>query len=116
MTANYIARVVQSLFEKIDLDEITSQWKDIEIIDGAGRFTDEWINRKIESKEFTRWLMACSKLEDFCRKNILTFEQTELVYRWAKNYCEMQNRILNEYRAKSFGVYTLEEWYKKNKI
>lgn len=116
MTANYIARVVQSLYEKIDIEEITSQWKDIQIVDGAGRFTDEWINRKIENKAFTRWLMACSKLDEFCRKNILTFKQTELVYRWAKNYCEMQIRILNEYRGRNFEVYTLEEWYKKNKI
>jgi hypothetical protein len=114
MTANYIARVVESLYEKVDLDEITTKWKDIKRID-YGRVPDEWVNRKIESKSYYRWLKACGILETYCTMNMGKFKETELVYKWAKDGCIRQNNLLNEFRAYSWGVYTFDEWYKKRK-
>ncbi len=115
MTAHYIARVVESLYNKINLDDIFFQWKDIKRVEGCGRFTDEWVNRPIESKAFDRWIKACGILETYCRKNMGKFKETELVYKWAKDYCIYQNKLLNEYRAYSWGASTFDEWYKKRK-
>jgi hypothetical protein len=112
MTAHLIAKVVQSQFEKINLDDIFSQWKDIKRIDGCGRFTDEWVNRTIDDKQYYKWMKACYLLEEHIKRNFETFEQTELVYTWAKNLCIEKNNELNRWRQ--FGGYqTFSEFRKR---
>jgi len=111
MTANYIAKVVQSQFDKINIDEINSEFAGIEKYK-YGRISDEWINKRIENKQYYRWLKSCNLLEDYIKQNFEKFEQTELVYYWAKDLCDRKNKILNEWRA--YGAFTtFKEFIKK---
>ena len=100
MTAHFIARVVQSLYDKIDIDAMLKEFDGIEKYQHE-RVSDEWTNRQITNKAYIRWVMACGTLEAFCRKNIGKFKETELVYRWAKQQCDQQNILLN--RQRLFG-------------
>ena len=112
MTAHLIARVVQSQFEKVDFDAIIDKWKHIKRIDGSGRFTDEWVNRQIDDKQYYKWMKSCSLLEEHIKRNFETFEQTELVYTWAKDLCIQKNNELNRWRQ--FGTYqTFSEFRKR---
>jgi hypothetical protein len=112
MTANYIARVVESLYDKINIDEMLSEFEGIEKYT-YDRLSDEWVNKQIKHKEYYRWLKACGLLETYCTMNMGKFKETELVYKWAKDCCIRQNNLLNEFRAYSWGSYTFDEWYKK---
>ncbi len=109
MTAHFIAKVVQSQFDKVDFDSIASKWKGINKID-CGRMSDEWVNAKIEDDQYYRWIKACYLLEEYIKRNYESFDQTELVYLWAKNLCIMKNNDLNKW--KQYGGYkTFKEYY-----
>jgi hypothetical protein len=97
MTAHYIAQIVQCEFDKVDLDEMSSGFDNI-VKYQYGRVSDDWVNRRIESKQYYRWLRACSLLETYLRLNYTTFVETELVYYWAKDICNRRNNDLNNYR------------------
>jgi hypothetical protein len=113
MTANYIAQVVENLYNKLDLDKMSAGWDKIKKYNDWGGMTDEWINTRITDKTYIRWCMAIGVLEDYCRKNYDTFEETELVYKWAKNVCDGRTEIYNKWRA--YGGYsTFKEYLKKN--
>jgi hypothetical protein len=99
MTANYIARVVENLYNKLDIDKMSAGWDKLKQYE-CGRISDEWTNRRITDKTYIRWCMAINLLEDYCMKNE-TFEETELVYKWAKWVCERRN----ESRAKKRAYY-----------
>lgn len=99
MTAHFIARVVENLYNKMDLDEMGKEFEGIEKYE-FGRLRDEWVNKKIENRGYYRWVLACGKLEEYLRMNYATFEETELVYKWGKKVCEQRNRDLNEYRSR----------------
>lgn len=119
MTAHYIARVVQSLYDKINIDEMNAEFNGIRQRNDCGRLSDEWVNKHITNKVFFRWLLACSLLEEHLYKNFTTFEETELVYRWAKKICDNRNNLRNLYRAYGNPWYkqiTFAEWLKKNKF
>jgi len=117
MTANFVAQVVQNCFDKIDLDKINSEFKGLEKYQ-YGRISDKWINKRIDNKEYKRWLMACGVLNIYLKMNYGNFEQTELVYRWAKEICDLQINDKNLYRA--FGnafdkCPSFDEWlYKRS--
>ena len=114
MTANYIARVVQNLYNKIDIDKMCAGFDQLKKYEDSGRISDEWTNRRITEKSYIRWCQAISFLENYCRMNYTTFEETELVYKWAKSVCEQRTRDLNQWRQ--FGGHSTFEQYLKNKI
>ena len=109
MTANYIANVVESLYNKVDIDKMSYGFDKLKQYDSPGYQSDEWVNRRITEKSYIRWCQAVAVLEDYCRKNFSNFEETELVYKWAKRICEDRNKMYNEWRA--YGGYsTFNEW------
>jgi len=113
MTANYIAKVVESLYNKIDIDKMSEGFDKIKQYDN-GLYTDDWVNRKITDKSYFRWCKSIGVLESYCKMNFETFEQTDLVYKWAKNVCEYRNDLHNEWRA--FGGHTtLSKWLKNKR-
>lgn len=113
MTAHYIARVVESLYNKVDIDKMSADFKDIKQYNEYGNVTHEWVNRCITEKSYIRWCQAVGFLETYCRMNFTTFKETELVYKWAKRVCDDRNKMYNEWRA--FGGYkTFEDWLYKN--
>ena len=97
MTAHYIAKIVQNQYEKINIDEMLSEFQGIEKYK-YGRLSDEWVNTRIENKQYHRWIHACYLLESYLKRNFLSFAETELVYHWAKDICEQRNRVLNQNR------------------
>jgi hypothetical protein len=97
MTAHFLAEIVQSQYHKLNIDEMLSEFKGIEKYQ-YGRISDEWINKRIENKQYYKWQHAGYLLEMHIRENWDTFEQTELVYTWAKDLCEKKNRELNKKR------------------
>ena len=112
MTANYIAKVVDSLYNKVDINKMSAGFDKLKQYNDCGRTSDEWINRSITEKSYIRWCQSITTLEDYCRKNLTTFKETELVYKWAKNVCEQRNNLYNQWRA--FGGYsTFAEWLNK---
>jgi hypothetical protein len=113
MTANHIAKVVESLYNKVDIDKMSAGFDKLKQYNDCGRTTDEWINRRIVEKSYVRWIQSMVVLEDYCRTNFTTFEQTELVYKWAKKICEHRNYKYNEWRANG-GYTTFEKWIKNN--
>jgi hypothetical protein len=114
MTANYIARVVESLYNKVDIDKMSEGFDKIEKY-SCGRLSDEWVNRQITEKSYIRWCFALATLEDYLRKNYETFEETELVYKWGKKICEQRNKDLNLHRMCG-GYQTFSEWIKKKRV
>jgi hypothetical protein len=109
MTAHYIARVVESLYNKVDIDKMSAGFDTIKQFNDCGRTSDDWINRRITEKSYLRWCQAVGFLENYCRDNFTTFKETELVYKWAKNVCNQRNDMYNQWRA--FGGYrTFDEW------
>ena len=111
MTAHYIAKVVESLYDKLDINKMSEGFDKIEKYN-CGRLSDEWVNREINEKSYIRWCYAIGTLETYCKQNLATFEETELVYKWAKDICEQRNKLYNQWRA--FGWYmTFEQWLNK---
>jgi len=112
MTAHYIAKVVQMQYEKLNIDEMLSELSAIEKYK-HGRVSDEWVNRQIDNEQYHRWNHACYLLEQHILYNFCNFEQTDLVYQWAKKLCENKNKLLNLYRQsgcfKSFRDWMIEE-------
>ena len=108
MTANLIAKVVQSQFDKVDFDAILDNWKDIKKID-CGRLSDEWVNTNIDDYQYYRWIKACNLLNEYISRNYESFEQTELVYYWAKDLCQSKNEDLNRWRQHG-GYRTFKEF------
>jgi hypothetical protein len=109
MTAHYIARVVESLYNKVDIDKMSAGFDKIKQFNDCGRTSDDWINRRITEKSYIRWCQAVGFLENYCRDNFTTFKETELVYKWAKRVCKDRNDMYNQWRA--FGGYrTFDEW------
>jgi len=112
MTANYIANVVESLYNKVDINKMSEGFDKLKQYDSPGRQSDEWVNRRITEKTYTRWCQAVGFLENYCRDNFATFKETELVYKWAKRVCEQRNYEYNQWRA--FGGYsTFDQWLNK---
>jgi hypothetical protein len=97
MTANLIAKVVQSQYEKLNVDELLSEFKGIEKYK-YGRLSDEWVNKHIDNEQYHRWIDACYLLETYLKRHFQTFVETELVYTWAKDICEQRNKYLNKRR------------------
>jgi hypothetical protein len=97
MTANYIASIVQCQYEKLNIDEISAEFKGIKKYE-YGRLSDEWVNKQIENKQYHRWIHSCYLLETYLERNFETFVETELVYHWAKQICEKRNKYLNKKR------------------
>ncbi|NBO22882.1 hypothetical protein EBU94_06060 [bacterium] len=102
MTAHYIATLVEKCYNEIDLDLITKGWDTIPR-EEYGRKTDAWINTRIEDPAYLKWCKACNLLERYLKLNFETFEETELVYKWAKRVCEERNHAKNEWKA--YGGY-----------
>ena len=112
MTANYIANVVESLYNKVDINKMSAGFDKLKQYDSPGYLSDEWVNRRITEKSYIRWCQAIGFLENYCRMNFTTFKETELVYKWAKRVCEDRNKLYNQWRA--FGGYrTFEQWLDK---
>ena len=112
MTAHYIAKVVESLYNKVNIDKMSAGFDKLKQYDSPGRMSDEWINRRITEKSYIRWCQAVGVLENYCRDNFTTFKETELVYKWAKNVCNQRNDMYNQWRA--FGGYsTFDQWLNK---
>jgi hypothetical protein len=116
MTSHFIARVVESLYNKIDIDEINKEFEGIEKYNESGRVNDKWVNKSIENKTYIRWVKSITLLEQHLRMNYHSFEETELVYKWAKDICERRRKNLNQYRAygNPFGLRTFKEWLTKH--
>lgn len=112
MTAHYIAKVVESLYNKVDIDKMSAGFEKLKQYDSAGRQTDEWVNRQITEKSYIRWCQAIGVLESYCRMNFATFKETELVYKWAKHICIQRNYSYNEWRMRG-GYSTFEQWLNK---
>ena len=113
MTANLIAKVVESQYQKISIDALLSEFNGIERYK-YGRLSDEWVNKPIENEQYHRWADSCYVLEEYIRCHFADFEQTELVYRWAKDLCERKNMLVNKWRSSYTGL-TFKEWLDKNK-
>jgi hypothetical protein len=112
MTANFIAQVVENLYNKVDIDKMSEGFNQIRKYDDSGRMTDDWVNIRITEKSYIRWCQAIGLLETYCSQNFATFEETELVYKWAKRVCEYRNSEYNKWRA--YGGYsTFNEWLKR---
>jgi len=112
MTANYIAKVVESLYNKVDIDKMSAGFDTIKQYNDCGRISDDWTNRRITEKSYLRWCQAKGFLENYCRDNFTTFKETELVYKWAKRVCEDRNTLYNEWRIWG-GYNTFEQWLNK---
>jgi hypothetical protein len=117
MTANYVARVVESLYNKVDIDKMSEGFDKIEKY-SCGRLSDDWVNRQITEKSYLRWLKACYLLETYLQHNYSTFVETELVYKWGKRICEQRNKDLSMYRAfgNPFGKQDFNTWLKKKEL
>ena len=102
MTANFFAKVVDNLFNKVDIEEMLNEFKGIEKYNPCGRKSDEWVNKSIENKDYIRWCMAIGLFETYLLKNFDTFQETELVYKWGKKICNMRNEERNKARMRYF--------------
>lgn len=74
MTAHYIAKFAQKALDNMDISKTEN-------------------NPSLE-----RFNYAVGLLEEYIKCNYLTFETTELVYRFAKNLCIRKNNFENWYR------------------
>lgn len=106
MTANLIARVVESMYQKINIDELMSETQGVKMRDDSYNITAEFQRcqlkmsiGKTSQHPYNRWLASCSLLEEYLRQNPDTFVETELVYKWAKDTCDRRNHCKNLNRA-----------------
>lgn len=97
MTAHMIAKLVQIHYERLNIDEILSEFKGIEKYE-YGRISDKWVNKEIENAQYYKWIRAWDLLKTYLRLNFSTFVESELVYRWAKDICEHRIQHLNKSR------------------
>jgi hypothetical protein len=118
MTAHYFARVVESLYNKVDIDKMSAGFDQIKKYDSSGRMSDDWTNRRITEKSYIRWCMAIGAFEQYLRENYATFVETELVYKWGKRICDERNYELTMYRAygNPFNTRTFKEWLRDKKL
>lgn len=112
MTANLIAKVVESQYQKVSIDEMSSEFNRIKKYK-YGRLSDKWVNKQIENEQYHRWVYSIDVLEEYIRYHFADFEQTELVYRWAKDLCERKNMLLNKWYGNYSGL-TFKEWLAEN--
>ena len=103
MTANFIAQVVENYYNKLSLEDMAAPWKGIKQYNEYGNVTHEWINRDLKEPKYIRWCQAIGVLESYCRQNFDTFQETELVSKWAPRICEERNYKMNEWKI--FGGY-----------
>ncbi len=114
MTANFIAQVVENYYNKLDLDKMAAPWKEIKQYNEYGNVTHEWINRDLKNPTYLRWCKAIGLLESYCLEHFDSFQETELVYKWAKRVCERRNAAVNQWKA--FGGYnSFSNFLKQNK-
>lgn len=113
MTAHFIAQVVENYYQKLDIDQMTAPWKDIPQRNEYGNVTHEWINRDLRDPTYIRWCQAIGVLESYCKANFETFQETELVYKWAKRVCEHRNHAINQYRVHG-GYNSFSTFLKRN--
>lgn len=71
MTPDYVARLVERKFDKLDLKD---------------------------KKSIYQFNFACTLLEENIRINFYEFEETELVRKWAKDLCDHKVQFENWYR------------------
>ena len=109
MTAHFVAKVVQSQFDKINLSEVNSEFDGLKKYD-CGRLSDEWVNHRIQNKQFNRWMKSCGVFETYLRTNFSTFVVTDLVYEWGKDICDMRSKELNDYRTYGWVHGTFENY------
>lgn len=84
MTAHYIARVCESKLNQIDCEDMST----------VGKYN-----------------LACGLLDDYIRLNFDTFEETELVYKFAKVWCDKRVMLKNHYRSYGWmGNSTFKSW------
>lgn len=114
MTANFIAQVVENYYNRLDLDEMTAPWKDIPQRNEYGTTTDEWINRDLKDPAYLRWCYAINTLESYCYEHFESFQETELVYKWAKRVCERRNAAVNQWKIWG-GYNSFSNFLKQNK-
>lgn len=113
MTANFIAQVVENYYQKLDIDQMTAPWKDIPQRNEYGNITHEWINRDLKEPTYIRWCQAIGVLETYCCHHFDSFQETELVYKWAKRVCERRNHAVNQWKA--YGGYnSFSNFLKRN--
>ena len=112
MTANLIAKVVESQYQKISIDALLSEFNGIEKYK-YGRLSDEWVNKSIGNEQYHRWADSCYVLEEYIRCHFADFEQTELVYRWAKDLCVRKNTLFNNWMGSGCGM-TFKDWLAKS--
>ena len=105
MTAHYIATIVDKCFNAIDFDAIMEKWKDIPRREACGRTSDDWVNRRINDPAYEKWNRACSLLHQYIKWNIDTFEETELVYYWAKPLCDHITSAKNHFNGWEWWKY-----------
>ena len=98
MTPHYIAQIVEREYNKLDINEMISEFDGIEKYK-YGRISDEWQNKRIENQQFLRFIRAYYLLEDCIRLNYHDFVTTELVEKWCGNIIKSRNKMLNDYRA-----------------
>lgn len=98
MTANFIAQLVENLYNKIDINELRKEFDGIEKYSSNGSITDEWVNKRIENKDYIKWVKSCSLLEIYLKYKFPDFEETELVRKWAKTICDERISHLNNSR------------------
>jgi len=77
---------IEELNEKVIVDFIDEKYKAIDVS------VNEW-------KSVEQWVYSIGLLHFYLRVNFETFEQTEEVYRWAKELCDEKNIITNMRRA-----------------
>ena len=98
MTAHFIAQVVENYYNKLSLEDMVAPWKEIKQYNEYGNVTHDWINRDLREPKYIRWCQAIGVLESYCKQNFDTFQETELVYKWAKNVCIQRNEAINQWR------------------
>lgn len=113
MTANFIAQVVENYYNKLSLEDMAAPWKDIKQYNEYGNVTDEWINRDLKDPTYIRWCYAITALETYCQQNFATFQETELVYKWAKRVCEARNHAKNQWKIWG-GYESFSNFLKRN--
>jgi hypothetical protein len=109
MTANFIAKVVESMYNKINISELgrclSNEIQGIKKENNYG-LTPEFQNVKYKVRmgktsypPYNRWVKANALLEQYLQDNPDTFVETELVYKWAKDTCDRRSQAKTINRA-----------------
>lgn len=109
MTTHFIAQVVENYYNKLSLEDMVEPWMNIKQHNQYGNVTHEWINHDLKEPKYIRWCQAIAVLERYCRQHFDSFQETELVYKWAEDICKRRNQAVNQWRQyggyKSFSNY-----------